>query len=119
MNNNFISRFHSLIEEAYTAVTEILKNKGTLTLFTQDDIDQNENMKIDLYDNVPDFPFFDRHDYIEYAAIQEIKLDGEQVYITGIYKGNNFPDKITISLDELEGYYAIALAEYLHNDFEG
>lgn len=113
METNFRTRYHELIEESYWEILKLLQKKGDIVLFTQDDIDQNDHMKIDIYDTIPDFPHVDSYAYCEYAAIQEVRSEGEHIYITGVYKGDNYPDKITVTLDELEGYHAIALADYL------
>lgn len=118
MRRQYKQRLHELVAEAFINITEILKEKGDITLFTQNDIDNIGNSEIDIYDNIPDFPFVDRHNYLEYVAIQHIRLDGETVTLSGVFKTHNFPEVVSISLDELESYQAIALADYLNNDHE-
>lgn len=118
MKNDLMQRLHELIEEAYTAVKEMLKEKTVITLLTDDDVDENENMKRSINDDVPDFPHYDKYDYLEQVAMQELRLDGDTVIITGVYKGENFPKKITTTLCQLDGYYAIALANFLCSEME-
>jgi hypothetical protein len=114
MKQTYVQQLNTLLEASQKAIEEICKQKKLITLFEATGKEYfEEEWTEDIYDVIPDFCFYSKHGEAEYAAIKEIKLDGDDVYITGILKQNSYPDPVTIHLMELNTESSCVLADYL------
>src|SRR5260221_6156372 len=114
MKINFTAQLDELTRQAQAAILDYVTNHKYIILFTATGKEEfDEKWSVDIYDDVPDFPCYDKHDGIEYAAVKELKLDGDNVFITGILKRDSYPDTHTVTLLELDAHSSCALADYL------
>jgi hypothetical protein len=114
MKINFTAQLDELTRQAQLAILESLVNRKHIILFTTTGKEEfGEEWSLDIYDDVPDFPCYDKHDGIEYAAVKELKFEDDNVVITGILKRDSYPDTCTITLLELDAPSSCALADYL------
>lgn len=86
--------------------TESAQQKEIILFNKNDDWDT-------VYDSVPEFPHYDKYDYVQYAAIRSLRWTGDNVEITGVLKGDDYPNESVVTLAELSFEHCINLADYL------
>src|SRR5690606_32965694 len=108
--NNVMSFLHYLEQLTFAAryyiLTEVERQNQIILFDEKDDWDTVSN-------TVPEFPHFDKYDYVQYAAIRSLRYIDGNVEITGILKGDDYPDESVITLSELSLEHSIQLADYL------
>ncbi|ANH81669.1 hypothetical protein A8C56_12360 [Niabella ginsenosidivorans] len=112
MKRNYLADLHEIKEAARQEIAQIVMQKKSIILFSATG-DEDEEWTADIYDDIPDFPFYSKYGYVDYAAIKEIHLRGKYIEITGILKGDSYPEEIKVQLSELDIYCSAALADYL------
>lgn len=114
MKTNYGQQLDALAASAQLEILNLCMEHGMITIFDATGKEAfEEEWTVDIYDDVPDFPFYDKHAGVEWAAVKELKWDGTNLYITGILKRDSYPDLATVSLQELDAYSSCALADYL------
>lgn len=114
MKNNYTAQLEEITRQAQaTILTFLIKHKEIMLFTATGSREFDEEWSLDIYDDVPDFPSYDTHDGIEYAAIKELKFENDNVFITGILKRDSYPDTATVTLLELDAPSSCALADYL------
>lgn len=111
MEKTYLEQLNEITEAAQQAIAQIVRQKKNIILFSATD-NEEEEWTVDIYD-MPDFPFYDKYNCVEYAAIKEIHLNGGDIEITGILKGESYSKQIKVKLTELETYSSAALADCL------
>jgi hypothetical protein len=115
MKADFEIRLLALTQDAQAAIIAFMQGRGKTEIFGMNDI-MGDDPLIDIY-AYPDFPNYDAEGPLEYAAIQSIRVDGENVYLTGVLKNDNFPDCVEVHLFDLDAPCSVALADYLYQRF--
>ncbi len=114
MKQDFSEQLDTLTREAQLEILRICTEQKQITVFTATGKEESdEEWSVDIYDDVPDFPYYEKHGGIEYAAVKELRWDGTNVYITGLLKSDSYPETATVSLLELDAPSSCALADYL------
>ncbi|MBW7892926.1 MAG: hypothetical protein H3C48_18250 [Chitinophagaceae bacterium] len=90
----------------YYIFNEVSQQKEIILFDEQDDWDT-------ICDIVPEFPHHDKYDYLQYAAIRRLRFADGNVEITGILKGDDYPQESVITLSDLSIEHSIQLADYL------
>ena len=112
MKKTFIEQLNDIIPVAQEAITEQMAKQKSVILFSATG-DEDEEWAADIYSDIPDFPFYDRYGLVNYAAVKEIHLNDQDVKITGILKGDSYPEEVTVVLEELDAYSGAALADFM------
>ena len=112
MKKTFIEQLNDIIRVAQEAITEQMAKQKSDILFSATG-DEDEKWTADIYSDIPDFPFYDRYGLVNYAAVKEIHLNDQDVKITGILKGDSYPEEVTVVLEELDAYSSAALADFM------
>ncbi|MFT4093506.1 MAG: hypothetical protein QM640_07685 [Niabella sp.] len=115
MKRTFIEQLNEIKAAAQHAIEQTVMQKQSVILFSATG-DEDEEWTVDIYDDVPDFPFYSKYGYVQYAAVKEIHLREHDIEITGILKGDDYPDEVKALLTELDDYSSISLADYLEQD---
>ncbi|HEU4573463.1 MAG TPA: hypothetical protein VFS36_00560 [Chitinophagaceae bacterium] len=110
MKRKYLERLAELEQQAKEEIRSLLSVKPEFVLFEPDP--ENEWTK-DIYDEIPDFAFYSKHGFVDYAAIRVISKTDNGITVTGILKGDSYPDEVTITLHEMDSYHILALADYL------
>ncbi|MEO8171456.1 MAG: hypothetical protein ABI581_00180 [Sediminibacterium sp.] len=114
MKTNYTAELDEITRRAQLAILMVMEKHLHVELFRSTGKDDfEEDWSLDIYDDVPDFPSYDTHDSIEYAAIKELKYENDNVFITGILKKESYPDTAIVTLRELDAHSSCALANYL------
>lgn len=113
MKKTFIEQLNEITEAAQQAIAEQMAKQKSVKFFSATE-DEGEEWTADIYDEIPDFPFYDKHGFVSYAAIKEIQLSDNSIQVTGILKGDSYPDEVHVLLSELDVYSSSALADYLN-----
>lgn len=113
MKRNFMIRLEQLTSRAQAAIRLLIQEKKEMVIFGAFADGSGEDWTKDIYDDVPDFPFYGRQGFIGYAAVQAVKLEGDTVIVTGILKNDYYPDSVKVILAEMDSYSSVALADYL------
>lgn len=116
MKRTFIQQLDTITKAAHDVIESICTDRKTITiLHTTGSMEFEEEQKWleDVFGEVPTFTYYSLNGEIEYAAVKEIKLEGDQVHITGILKYNSYPDEILVNLLELDSTSSCELADYL------
>ena len=111
MKQSFTEQLNTVKEAAQQAIAQIAIQKTHLILFSAAKGEADE-WDVDIYD-MPDFPFYDKYNCAEYAAVKEIHFQQEGIEITGILKGDSYGQEAKVLLTELDDYSSAALADYL------
>lgn len=106
----YLNTLNELTEQAKDEIRNILRLNKEIILFEPDEEDEWTK---DIYDEIPDFTFYSKYGFVDYAAIRVIKQEEESIKITGILKGESYPGEVTVNLNEIDSYYVLALADYL------
>lgn len=112
MKPQYINTLNELVDQAKTEIAELFNNKNEIILFEPDLKEEGEWTK-DIYDEIPDFPFYSKYGFVDYAAIRVVRREEDDIIITGIFKGDSYPGAVTVTLHEIESYHILALADYL------
>ena len=112
MKQTFIEQLNEISEAAQQAIAEQIVQQKSMILFSATG-DEDEEWTTDIYDEIPDFPFYDKHGFVGYAAIKEMHGCDHGIEITGILKGDDYPKEIKVMLNELDDYSSAALADYI------
>jgi hypothetical protein len=115
MATGFLDQLNELTEKAKATIYQLIQKDKEITIFEAIDYEDDVWTK-DIYDKVPDFAFYDKAGFVEYAAIKEIRFADDTINVTGVFKGENYPKTITIRLNEMDCQNIIALADYLLSD---
>ncbi len=91
MKKTFLDQLNEVAEAAQQAITKKMLQEKDLILFSATD-DEDEEWTVDIYDDVPEFPYYDKYGSVNYAAIKEIHLRQPAIEITGILKGDFYPE---------------------------
>jgi len=110
----YTAQLNKISQSAQNDIQQILSIKKAVTIFTASNDAEDEDWTVDIYDDAPDVPFYDRHGFVEYAAVKELHFAEGTVVITGILKGDCYPKQVQVTLHELDSYSSAALADYLH-----
>ena len=113
MEKNFLEKLEQITNEAQEAIRVLMMEKKQVTLFTKCGEDNGEDWTKDIYDEIPDFPFFDTHGFVGYAAIQVVELEGNAIIVSGILKNDCYPMAVKVNVFEMDAYSSVALADYL------
>lgn len=114
MKNNFTFQLDELTQQAHLAILEYVTVHKRIELFTATGQETpDDEWSCDIYDDVPDFPYYGNEDGIEYAAVKELEFYNNTVTITGILKRDSYPDTVTVTLLELDAQSSCSLADYL------
>lgn len=108
--SEFLNRYTTLSVEAAAFIRRVVTDLKEL-VFEITGADQGQPQRKD-YDSLPDYTQFrtGRH---EQVAITALHVDGKDILLKGIFKGDAYPKTTTITLDELDNTSAIHLADYL------
>jgi hypothetical protein len=108
--SEFLNRYTTLSVEAAAFIRRVVTDLKEL-VFEITGAGQGEPQRKD-YDSLPDYTFFrtGRH---EQVAITALHVEGKDILLKGIFKGDAYPKTTTIALDELDNTSAIHLADYL------
>lgn len=112
MKKTFIKQLNEITEAAQQAIAEQVAQQKSMILFSATG-EEDEEWTADIYDEIPDFPFYDKHGFSSYAAIKKIHVCDRGIEITGILKGDDYPKEIKVMLNELDDYSSAALADYI------
>ncbi|HMR85430.1 MAG TPA: hypothetical protein PKE30_19935 [Niabella sp.] len=112
MKRNYLEDLQEIREAAQQEIERIVTQRKSLILFSEAD-DEDEEWTADIYDDIPDFPFYRKYGHIDYAAIKEMHLNDDNIEITGILKGEDYPEKVKVQLTELDVYSSASLVDYL------
>lgn len=115
MKRTLIEQLNEIKAAAQHAIEQTVMQKQSVILFSATG-DEDEEWTVDIYDDVPDFPFYSKYGYVQYAAVKEIHLREHGIEITGILKGDDYPDEVKALLTELDDFSSISLADYLQHD---
>lgn len=88
----FVESLTQLATAAQQAIFSRISQQKEIVLFTISGEEEQE-CSLDIYDEVPDFPFYGKHGLIGYAAIRVLWLQENTVGITGILKGDAYPQR--------------------------
>lgn len=110
MKRNFLDTLTELEQQAKDEIRSLLSTKPEFILFESDPEDEWTK---DIYDEIPDFAFYSKYGFVDYAAIRAIKLVEDSIKITGILKGESYPGEVTVNLNEIDSYHVLGLADYL------
>lgn len=109
----FLQSFIELANEARAYIQQQAIERKTIPLFHSLE-NEEEDWDRDIYGEIPDFPYYDKYGFADWAAVKEIKLtENGGVEIEGLLKGDNYPKTVTITLPELSFEHTIHLAEHL------
>lgn len=110
---SFLQRLSDLSQEAETFVKQKAIDGKKIALFSITG-NKDEEWNIDINSDFPDFPYYDKHGFVDWAAIKEISHDADgAIRINGILKGESYPLCIYITLQELSPEHTIYLADYI------
>ncbi|WP_018629581.1 hypothetical protein [Niabella aurantiaca] len=115
MKKSFTEQLNAVREAAQQTIRRIVMHKKSIILFSATG-DEDEEWTVDIYDDVPDFPFYSKYGYVQYAAVKEIHLREHGIEVTGILKGDDYPEEVKALLTELDDYSSAALADHLQQD---
>lgn len=118
MKKTFIEQLNDITRAAQQAITEQMAKQKSVVFFSATE-DEDEEWTLDIYDDVPDFPFYDRCGLVNYAAVKEIHLNDQDIKITGILKGDSYPNQVKVLLEELDTYSSASLADFLLSQLPG
>lgn len=112
---DFSNRLNQLDQEVYNFITEKVHQKKQIILFSESQSGDG-NWDKEIYEDIPDFAYYDRPNGAEWAAIKEIYYtDDGKVEIHGILKGDSYPQAVVVLLDEFSAICKIELADYIAN----
>lgn len=112
MKKTFIEQLNEITEAAQGAITREVEKQKSIVLFSATS-DEDEEWTADIYEEIPDFPFYDRHGFVGYAAIKELHLCDQGIEVSGILKGDDYPRQVIVMLNELDDYSSASLADYI------
>jgi hypothetical protein len=112
MKPTYLKRLQQLVTAAQQAIFSKVSQQKEIVLFTISGEEEQE-CSLDIYDEVPDFPFYGKQGFIDNAAIRVLRLQENTVCISGILKGDAYPQQVGIVLQELDAYSSLALADHL------
>jgi hypothetical protein len=113
---NYIQLLNELTERATKYISEQISQKKKIVLFSKCETEDEEWAK-DIYEDIPDFEVYGFANSAEWAAVMEIRqTEDNRIEIHGILKGDSYPVKTTIVLDELPSQCILYLADYLSNN---
>lgn len=118
MEKVFIKLLNEITDVAQRAISGEVEKQQSIVLFSATG-DEDEEWTADIYSDIPDFPFYDRHGFVSYAAIKELHLCDHGVEVTGILKGDRYPEQATVMLNELDDYSSASLADYILSQMPG
>jgi hypothetical protein len=110
---DFKGRFERIVQDGIVFIKGYMEQHRRMVLFDLP-VNADRTTFIKGFYGFPDFAFFKTGNSAEWAAVAEIRVNADlQIEIDGVMKGDHFPDKKTVVLDELSGIDAICLADYL------
>lgn len=113
MSLDFSERVRVITQEARQYIISCISKHTKVILFTSSDNQESgEEWTEDIYE-MPEFHHYDKYDYCQCAAIQELFIENDRVCIIGVLKGDSYPDKVTVNIYDLGGESLIDLADYL------
>jgi hypothetical protein len=110
MKHKFLDTLAELEQQAKDEIRSLLSIKPEFVFFEPDE--ENEWTK-DIYDEIPDFAFYSKYGFVDYAAIRVVKQTEDDITISGILKGDSYPNEVTVHINEIDSYHVLALADYL------
>lgn len=110
MKRTFLDALAELEQQAKEEIRSLLSVKSEFVLFEPDE--ENEWTK-DIYDEIPDFAFYSKYGFLDYAAIRVVKKAENDLTVSGVLKGDSYPGEVTVHLNEIDSYHVLALADYL------
>ena len=110
MKHKFLDSLAELEQQAKDEIRSLLSGKTEFILFEPDP--QDEWTK-DIYDEIPDFAFYSKYGFVDYAAIRVVKQTEDDITVSGVLKGDSYPGEVTVHLNEIDSYHVLALADYL------
>lgn len=112
MKRKYLATLAELEQQAKEEIRSLLFGERGIVLFEPVPNEKDEWTK-DIYDEIPDFAFYSKYGFVDYAAIRVISKTDNGITVTGIPKGDSYPGEVTITLHEVEAYSILALADYL------
>lgn len=85
MKRKFLDALAALEQQAKEEIRSLLSVKPEFVFFEPDE--ENEWTK-DIYDEIPDFAFYSKYGFVDYAAIRVVKQTEDDITISGILKGD-------------------------------
>lgn len=110
MKRKFLDALAELEQQAKDEIRSLLSIKCEFVFFKPDEEDEWTK---DIYVEIPDFAFYSKYGFVDYAAIRVVKQTEDGITVTGILKGDNYPNEVTVCLNEIDSYYIMVLADYL------
>lgn len=110
MKRKYLATLAELEQQAKEEIRSLLSVKPEFVLFEPDP--ENEWTK-GTYDEIPDFAFYSKYGFVDYAAIRVVKQTEDDITVSGILKGDSYPNEVTVHINEIDSYHILALADYL------
>ena len=111
---NFLNKIDKLEAAAKHKISRLVRKQNGITLFRDHG---EEEWEVDIYSDVPDFLWFDLDHNAEWVAAMELKENDGVIEITGIFKGDSYPDKLTVTVSQLDPMGAIYIAHHLMEEY--
>lgn len=112
MKKTFLELLGDITRAAQQAIAEQMAKQKSIVFFSATG-EEDEEWKADIYSDIPDFPFYDKYGLVNYAAVKEMHLNDQGIKITGILKGDSYPEEVKVLLEELDTYSSASLADFL------
>lgn len=113
LKTDFLTQLNTLAEGAQHNISEQITKKKEIILFSATG-DEDEEWTTDIFDEVPDFPYYGKNGFVDYGAVKEVRLKDHGIEVTAVLKGDNYPEVVRIMLSELDAYSSASLADYLN-----
>ncbi|MBI1342415.1 MAG: hypothetical protein GC171_05710 [Terrimonas sp.] len=110
MKHRFLDTLAELEQQVKDEIRNLLSSKPEFILFEPDPGDEWTK---DIYDEIPDFAFYSKCGFVDYAAIRVVRQTEDDITVSGILKGESYPNEVTVNLNEIDSYHVLALADYL------